>query len=79
MATDAKSEYMQAFPWADFDAYHKGMSLRDYLAAKAMQALISSPGSMEALCSALPEADRCKGVAAASYAMAQAMLEERAK
>ena len=47
---------------------HGGMTLRDYFAAKAMQSMLG----------VIP-ADGAKALAVASYAMADAMLAERAK
>lgn len=44
-----------------------GMTLRDYFAAKAMQAIITGQ----------PEADKVRIIAFASYLMADAMLEAR--
>lgn len=46
---------------------HRGMSLRDYFAAKAMQAILSDPD--------YTQEDR--KLAEASYAIADAMLEAR--
>ena len=48
-----------------------GMSLRDYFAAKAMQANIAASGP-----GTLPD---CRGASEWSYRMADAMLAERAK
>lgn len=50
-------------------AWNPGMTLRDYFAAKAMQALISSPHC--------PDEFDYKPVAKAAYGMANAMLEAR--
>jgi len=44
-----KDAHMQAFPFIEphedenIKAYHSGISLRDYFAAKAMQGLLSNP------------------------------------
>lgn len=54
--------------WSD------GMTLRDYFAAKAMQALIQTP------CGEWPDAPECQEdahVSKAAYAMADAMLAAR--
>jgi hypothetical protein len=66
-----------AFPVAPDTYYHQeGMTLRDYFAAKAMQGWLAS-FSCE---SRHPtESGGAKYVAAASYAMADAMLAERNK
>jgi hypothetical protein len=57
-----------AFPQPNFaNLVHPGMSLRDYLAAKAMQAIISNPNS-----DGYPE-DYAKW----AYQQADAMLEVR--
>ena len=40
------SEYsngFSAFPWVTEDRYNKGMTLRDYFAAKAMHGLLTHP------------------------------------
>ena len=71
-----KTENPQAFPWANdadkqYNWINKGMTLRDYFAAKAMQGYCSDPvwrkntdQSATALC---------------AYGMADAMLAERDK
>ena len=51
-----------------------GMSLRDYFAAKAMQGFSASPSMIDS-----NDLRAIEYVAAASYAMADAMLAERAK
>lgn len=51
-----------------------GMSLRDYFAAKAMQGFAASPSMIDN-----NESKSIAYVVAASYAMADAMLAERAK
>jgi len=56
----------QAFP-SVFD-HERGMSLRDYMAAKAMQGLCASPAGMEWANSRL---------AAEAYDLADAMLKAR--
>lgn len=73
-----------AFPQSDLTAYgmgpsdgnNSGMSLRDYLAARAMQGLVAE------MAGALAEGDAKLGVALAntarlSWAVADAMLRER--
>ena len=54
-----------AFP----DEYKDGMTLRDYFAAKAMQAMLAHPNSKE---TAPPQT-----YASAAYCMADAMLKAR--
>ena len=49
-----------------------GMSLRDYFAAKAMQGFAASPSMIDS-----NDSRAISYVAAASYAMADAMLEAR--
>lgn len=51
-----------------------GMSLRDYFAAKAMQGFSASPSMIDS-----NDSRAIAYVSAASYAMADAMLAERAK
>jgi len=58
------SETPTAFPWTHGDLTCTGMTLRDYFAAKAMQALIDNDG----LFSEIP---------AQAYELADAMLEAR--
>lgn len=52
----------------------EGMSMRDYFAAKAMQGFAASPSMIDS-----NDLRAISYVAAASYAMADAMLAERAK
>lgn len=62
-----------------------GMSLRDYFAAKAMHAELNTAGAFEEPALALVEAAELAGqtilerIAFNSYAVADAMLAERAK
>ena len=59
-----KTEVPTAFPWNHGDLTCTGMTLRDYFAAKAMQALIDNDG----LFSEIPTQ---------AYALADAMLKVR--
>ena len=60
------TEHMEAaFP----DQYKDGMTLRDYFAAKAMQALLASPNC--------PMDIRESALVASAYATADAMMRER--
>ena len=60
------TEHMEAaFP----DQYKDGMTLRDYFAAKAMQALLASPNC--------PLDIRESALASSAYATADAMMKER--
>lgn len=66
-----KSDGNQAFPSAHFqDDELQGMSLRDYFAANAMQALIERYGY---------ERSEADNLAECSYDVADSMLAERAK
>lgn len=66
-----KNDGNQAFPSAHFqDDELQGMSLRDYFAAKAMQALIERYGY---------ERSETDNLAECSYDVADSMLAERAK
>lgn len=56
-----------AFPWVYNEKVIKGMTLRDYFAAKALQGIMTDPG-------VLMGADR---IAEWAYAQADAMLEAR--
>jgi hypothetical protein len=57
-----------AFPWTeDDDSQNTGMTLRDYFAAKAMNALVHQPGLLD------------ERMAEWAYAIADAMLAERNK
>ena len=58
------NEIPTAFPWTHNDLTCTGMTLRDYFAAKAMQALIDNDG----LFSEIPTQ---------AYALADAMLKAR--
>ena len=62
----------------DFDT-HEGIHLRDYLAAKAMQALMTGD-TLQKLDKVLQDEDKVFAlVAKSAYAMADAMLAERQK
>ena len=56
-------------PFHDPNTHTYGMTLRDYFAAKAMQAMLAHPNSKE---TAPPQT-----YASAAYCMADAMLEAR--
>jgi hypothetical protein len=75
-------ENEKAFPVSDTYDTNEGMDLRDYFAAKAMQAYISSELLMEVLAKrkfATEEEEDMKVVAQFSYETADAMLKERTK
>lgn len=55
----------------------RGMTLRDYFAAKAMQAMFSSPQAMAAAASNTKNQAATVFLAIASYEMADAMLQAR--
>ena len=61
------NELPTAFPWMHKDLTCTGMTLRDYFAAKAMQAMIAEPSLK-----ATPEE-----FAQRSYMVADAMIEAR--
>ena len=69
-----------AFPTETDFTYQHGMTLRDYFAAKAMQAMLSSPEFLVVV-----TADQAVGgnakerVSNVSFAYADAMLKERIK
>ena len=71
-----KDATMQAYPFIEpapddaIKAYHPGISLRDYFAAKAMQAFLMQPASITA-----PD----EMIAEAAYDTADAMLKAREK
>lgn len=65
-----KGEYTDS----DVPGAQTGMSLRDYFAAKAMQGFAASPSMIDS-----NDSRAITYVTAASYAMADAMLAERAK
>lgn len=60
----------------DYGTY--GMTLRDYFAAKAMQAIISSDGKIAQMCKEAGIGP-LEAVPIAAYSMADAMLEMREK
>jgi len=62
---------IQAFPMLDVDGgtAWQGMTLRDYFAAKAMQAMLSSPNCPMQLCE--------NELASQAYITADAMLKAR--
>ena len=70
-----KTENPSAFPWANdadkqYNWIHRGMTLRDYFAAKAMQGAISG-------CSSKGEVIMYSDLAGLSYEVADAMLKAR--
>lgn len=56
---------------------YKGMTLRDYFAAKAMQGMLAYPG--DTTMGSHHNNNDAKGVAKVAYQYADAMLDERAK
>jgi hypothetical protein len=60
-----------AFPWGEHGTHLGGMSIRDYFAAQAMEAIVST---VPHLC-----AVRAADVACEAYDYADAMLAERNK
>ena len=70
-----KTENPSAFPWANdadkqYNWIHRGMTLRDYFAAKAMQSFLDEVGS---------ESDQrfYKDIAIGAYQVADAMMKAR--
>lgn len=61
---------MKAFPLTNTNTQHTGMDLRDYFAAKAMQALLSDTDWRQ-------DMEGWNDAAFAAYKMADAMLEQR--
>lgn len=68
-----KQEEQNAFPALHLDG-HRGMSLRDYFAAKAMQGYISTFSSEDPCCNV---DDLKEDISEMSYKVADAMLKER--
>lgn len=69
----------RAFP-SESEKYgpDRGMSLRDYFAAKALQGYLANEGQTKELASHVGNAvEQMKAVATASYTMADAMLKAR--
>lgn len=59
-------------PATELHGTDTGMSLRDYLAAKAMQGILANPGQLDNVTD-----EAAKWVACDSYRMADAMLKAR--
>lgn len=69
----SKQDGGPAFPQIEYNGYWKGMTLRDYFAAKAMGALISRTS---VFCGGF---DSDKQLVNSAYEYADAMLKEREK
>ena len=70
-----KTENPQAFPWANdadkqYNWIHRGMTLRDYFAAKAMQSFLDEVGSGS-------DQRFYKDIAIGAYQVADAMMKAR--
>ena len=70
-----KTENPQAFPWANdadkqYNWINKGMTLRDYFAAKAMQSFLDEVGSGS-------DQRFYKDIAIGAYQVADAMMKAR--
>ena len=65
---EGQCESPRAFPLENADENQRGMSLRDYFAAKAMHAVLVAT-----------ERGTAAEVASEAYALADAMLDEREK
>jgi len=70
MTEEHMSETPTAFPWTHGDLTCTGMTLRDYFAAKAMQAAITG-------CATRGEVNIYSNWAGLAYDMADAMLKAR--
>lgn len=72
-----------AFPQVFSEPHYtnQGMTLRDYLAAKAMQGLLSNPEAIGIMNAESTDKDEyaCDTTARLAYEYADAMLKERAK
>jgi hypothetical protein len=80
----AKDTGGPAFPREDYQTDdapgQRGMTLRDYFAAKAMGALIAALASNEAFCTTMlsrSDLDSIEAVAELAYKHADAMIDER--
>ena len=70
-----KTENPSAFPWANdadkqYNWIHRGMTLRDYFAAKAMQSFLDEVGSGS-------DQRFYKDIAIGAYQVADAMMKAR--
>lgn len=80
---DNKDTGGPAFPLIEYIGGKKvlgpeGMTLRDYFAAKAMQATLSNPHTMSEMVKRFPpEMDMMEGISGYAYLVADAMLEAR--
>lgn len=54
-----------------------GMTLRDYFAAKALQAMLGNKDALDSLNAIVPADDQDNALARQSYRFADAMLKER--
>ena len=70
------NELPTAFPWMHKDITCTGMTLRDYFAARAMQALLSDPEWRENLDVETP-LEPSEFTAQSAYLMADAMIKAR--
>lgn len=79
----AKDNGGPAFPQMKLagDYVMEGLSVRDYFAAKAMQAMLSNPNVIVASAQRGWELSNCNmhGIALEAYTQADAMLAERSK
>lgn len=73
-------ENQKAFPLAKGSYCQKGMELRDYFAAKAMQAILSNDRFLVAILTNYDsEGVSSDAIASEAYSMADAMMRERSK
>jgi len=76
---EKKTSNPQAFPMSTIDGFSQdGMTLRDYFANSAMQAMTTSPELMEVVSEkSIKDATAFDAIARQSYKLADAMLKQR--
>jgi hypothetical protein len=80
--TVEEQKKLAAFPWRSKDVVYKGMTLRDYFAAKAMQSFVAMHKDFSIHLEDTKTGRhyfRENSIAAAAYIFADAMIEERNK
>lgn len=76
---EKKPRNPNAFP-SDYETTHNGMTMRDYFAAKAMEAALTNENTRRFADSRFPQlSDMLNAIAKGSYQVADAMLKEREK
>lgn len=76
-----KEPLLSAFPNGNLYAGNRGLTIKDYFAAKVLSAVMASPEQMAIITKAANERgmDRSDGIAQVCYEMADAMMEARKK